>query len=197
MSCTWPRRARFDGDGLDVDVDALLGEAGVVGLDYALGVGAADGGGVGVGGVEQELDGGGPLAREVAGVVVGDDDSGVGVAAADGVAELVDGGIVAGEFEALAFGECGDEFAAFGRAAVVDDSEADIGDGGAEGESEEGELQDGREDERDLEPAVAADLVELLLDESAHAVAEEAAEKIGNSLHAFTCIFLMPRQASV
>ena len=66
-------------------------------------VGAADGGGVGVGGVEQELDGGGALAGEIARVVVGDDHAGVGVAAADGVAELVDRGVVAGELESSCF----------------------------------------------------------------------------------------------
>ena len=158
-------------------------------------VGAADGGGIGVGGVQQELDGGGALARQVARVVVGDDYAGIGVAAADRVAELVDGGVVAGKLKALALGQGGDQLAAFGRAAVVDHGEADIGDVGAEGKAEERELQDGRENERDLQAAVAADLVELLADEGAEAVVEEAVEEV--LTHAFTCIFLMPRQASV
>src|ERR1035441_3282839 len=133
--------------GLDVDVDSLLRQAGVVALDDAEGVGAADGGGVGVGGVEEELDSGGALASEVAGVVVGDNDSGVGVATADGVTKLADGGVVAGKAKALALGEGGDEFAALGRAAVVDHGEANVGDGGAEREAEERELQDGRKDQ--------------------------------------------------
>ena len=156
----------------------------------------ADLGGVGVGGVEEELDSGGLSAGKIAGVVVGDDYAGVGVTPADGVAKLVDGGVVAGQFEALAFGEGRDQLAALGRAAVIDHCETHVGHVGAEREAEQRELQDRWQDERNLKTAVAADLVELLADEGAEAMAEQAIEEVGEG-HAFTCIFLMPRQARV
>src|SRR5208283_4655353 len=134
-------------------------------------------------------------AREVSRVVVGDDHPGVGVATADRIAEPIDRGIVAGEAKALALGEGGDQLAALRRAAVVDHGEADIGDVGAEREAEERELQDRRQNQRELEPAVATNLVELLADQGEEAVVEEAMEEVCHG-YAFTCMRLMPRQAS-
>ena len=153
-------------------------------------------GGIGVGGVQQELDGGGAFAGEIAGIVVGNDHAGVGAASADCVAELVDGGVVARRSKALALGQGGDQFAALGRAAVVDHGEANVGHRCAEREAEQRELQDRREDQRDLQPAVAPNLVELLLDQGAEAVVEQRFQKVSSG-HAFTCIFLMPRQAKL
>ncbi len=122
---------------LDADVDSLLLQSVVVALDHALRVGAADVGRVGVGRVEHELNGGGTLPGEVARVIVWNDNSSVGVAAADSISELIDRGVVTREPKALALGKRGDEFAALWRAAVVDHRKAHIRDGGAERESEE------------------------------------------------------------
>ncbi len=50
------------------------------------------------------------------------------------------------------------------RAAIVNDTELQIGDGGVQRKAEEQELQGRRHDQRDGQTAIAADLVELFDD---------------------------------
>ena len=148
-------------------------EAGVVGLYDALRVALADGCRVGVHGVQQELHGGCVASLQVSVVVVRNDNSGIDLAAADGVTKLVDRKVIADQPEALALAQRGDQFAALPRPAVIHGSELDVGHGGAQGKTQQQQLQRGRENQRERQAAVAPDLGELLADERAHPVIED------------------------
>src|SRR5205807_708518 len=74
-------------------------------LNDALGIPLRDRCRVGVGGVEQELDGYGPSALQVAGEFLGDGDAVVDIATANGVAEFRGGIVVVLDDEAFALAE--------------------------------------------------------------------------------------------
>jgi hypothetical protein len=108
-------------------MNSLLPQSRVVSLDHAFRISAADRGGVCIRGVQQELNGGLAIARQVPRIVVRNHHSGVGFALADRISKLVDRGIVAREAEALALGQRRNQLPALGRPAIVDDSETNVG----------------------------------------------------------------------
>ena len=167
----------------------------VVALNDAFGVALADGGGICVHGVEEELHGGLAAALEIARVVVRNHHAGVGVPRQMASAELVDGKIRIGEPEAFALGQGRDEFAALRRMAVVDDAQAEVGDRRAQSEAEEQQLQGRRKDQREGEAAIAADLIEFLFDQSAQARRRSGKFQASHSVYAFSCMRRMLRHA--
>ena len=84
---------------------AAAGKVRVVGLDHAFRIALRDGRRVGVHRVEQKLHGDRTPALQISRVVVGDHHAGIEIAAADRVAQLVDGVVIAGQLEALALGQ--------------------------------------------------------------------------------------------
>ena len=176
-------------------MDSLAGEPAVVTCENAFGVALRDRRGIGIHRVQQELHGDRAAALEVARVVVGNHHAGIQLVAAERVADLVDREVVARRLKALTLGQRGDQLAAFRGLAVVDHAQADVRDGGAQSKAEEHQLQRGREDQGDGQPAVAPNLAELLLHQRPDAIIENALEE---SLHgyAFTCIRRSVRQAS-
>ena len=120
----------------------------------------------------------GRAALQVARKVVGDHHAGIDVAAADGVAELVDGEVVARQLEALALGQgrrstrgspaCGcRRRCRVGRCDTV----------ALSAKPNSRSCRIGRHDQRDRQPPVAADLVELLQHQGAQAVTEQALDE--------------------
>jgi hypothetical protein len=99
----------------------------------------------------------------------------------------------AGEPERLVLGDRGDQLPALQRAAVVDHAQAQVAHVGVEREAEEQHLEQGRHHQRHGEPAVAADLAQLLERERPEATAEEPPRPLP---HAFTCMRRIASQAS-
>ena len=176
-------------------MDSLAGEPAVVTREDSFGVALRDRRGIGIHRVQQELHGDGAAALQVASVVVGNHHAGIELVAAEGITDLVDREVVARRLKALALGQSGNQLAALGGLAVVDHAQPDVRDGGAQSKAEQHQLQRGRKDQGDGQPAVAPNLAELLLHQGPHAVIENAFEE---SLHgyAFTCIRRSVRQAS-
>ena len=132
---------------------------------------------------------------QVARVVVGNHHAGIELVAAEGIADLVDREVVARRLEALALGQSGDQLAALRRPAVVHHAQADVRDGGAQSKAEQHQLQRGRKNQRDGQPAVAPNLAELLVHQRPDAVIENALEEFLHG-YAFSCMRRMVRQAS-
>src|SRR5262245_20611353 len=84
---------------------------------------------------------------------------------ADRLTEVVRRRVVGVQSKHQTFRERRNEIAAFRRGAVVDDSEAKILEIGVQCQSKENEVQRGRNDQQDHEPAVAPDLVKLFDEE--------------------------------
>ena len=77
-------------DLLKCNMKARASEPGVIGLEHPLRIPLADSRRVCVHGVQKELDGDRAAPLQVAGVVVGNNNSSVDAASTDGIAELVD-----------------------------------------------------------------------------------------------------------
>src|SRR5579872_3554435 len=161
-------------DLLKRNMKARASEPGVIGLKHPLRIALADRRRVCVHGVQKELHGDGVAPLQVAGVVVRNDNSSVDAASTDGIAELADRSVVADQPKALALGQRSDQLPAVGSSTVVYRSEFDISYGGAQGKSQEEQLQRGRQNQRERQAAVALDLGHFLADKSADTVIEES-----------------------
>src|SRR5258708_18932430 len=159
-------------------------QAGVVRLNHALRVALAYGRGVRVHGIQKELNRGGVAAQQLFGVVIWNYNSGIHRAAADCVAELIDGRVVADQLKTLALAQCGHQFPALRRSAVIHGSQFDVGHGGDQSEAKQHQLQCGRKNERESQPAVAPDLAEFFADQRAHSMIEDLRHSLCLKLHA-------------
>src|ERR1700728_888207 len=121
-------------------------------------------------------------AVQITGIVVGDDHSGIQAGLTDGTPELVSRKIVASEAEAFALCKSRDQFPALWSLAIIDDSEANIRHRRAEREAKQRQLQDRRDNQREHETAVAADLVELFADECTHSMIDNVLKGMCHSI---------------
>ena len=121
-----------------------------------------DAGDGGVGAVDEDEDGGGGAALEIAGVVVGDADGDAGAAGAHG--GVHSGLLGLGEVEMRKMSEAAkalDEAAALLGVGLVEDYGGDLADVGVDCEAEEEELEDGDEEREEERGGVAEDVGEL------------------------------------
>src|SRR5260370_16951563 len=91
---------------------ARVSEPGVIGLKHPLRIALTDSRRVCVHGVQKELDGDGAASLQVAGVVVGNDNSSVDAASTDGIAELSDRSVLADHPKPLALAQRTDQLPA-------------------------------------------------------------------------------------
>ena len=144
------------------------GQRGAVGLHDALGVAEGDDGDVGVGAVDQHLDGGavaagGATTLEVGGEPRGDLQGDDGVAVVEG-GDGVGGAVGAADDVEVAGGGEGVEQLAGGLGlVVVDDEGGGVADVGRHRVAEDHQLDHRRDEDDPPQPRVAGDLVELLL----------------------------------
>src|SRR5258706_5294045 len=162
-------------------------QARVVRLNHTLRVALTDGRGVGVHGIQEELNRGGVAAQQLFGVVIWNYNSGVHRAAAECLAELIDGRVVADQFKTLTLAQCGHQLAALRRAAVIHRSQSDVGYGGAQSKSKQYQLQCWRKNQRESQPAVAPDLAEFFADQRAYPMIEDLRHSLFLKLHAAHC----------
>ncbi len=140
---------------------AALQEAAVVGLYHAFRVTLPDSRSVGVYGIQQHLHIRLPSALQVARIVVGDHQSRIKITPRNRLAQLINGGVISGQPEALALCHDGPQFAAFRSAAVINHPKPQVRHRGVQREAKQQQLQRGRHNQRHGKTTVAPDLIEL------------------------------------